>query len=127
MSGTYIFEFRTQAPSDEIYAELKRLWRGTAVELFASPTHQGHLMCDLGYPSWTKEELDAIGTIVAYLFSISSDSEIWYYRWYDTIEDVWDFPREIEVEELSRAEFAPAIYDGLQYRYKMKRPVPSRR
>lgn len=120
MSGSYVFEFQSGISTDQLTVQLEKRWTGDQVEVMPSPVHNGFMLCILDCADPGKEEREAIRAIVGVIFAASTNGEVWYYRWFDTIEDAWDYPAELEVHRIFDSAFAPAIYSGLQYRYRLK-------
>ena len=117
MSATATFEVDGQVSTIEVRRRLGEIWRGEHCDVLAgnAPTT---LNVQLAYFTHRPDEMTELRSAAAYLLSISREGRLYYWRDWDAYAfDDNDYPGAVSLDALVTPEFAPAMHDGVHYRY----------
>lgn len=123
MTAYFIFEFKFNADPERIQGELFEIWRhsgyGSEVEIWRWESH-GTLICNLFYYRWNDPGCrERIEKILGYLFNISIDGRVYYYRFQEAMQMYGKSKQKITLDQLF-SEYYPTL-GSYGIRYEVKR------
>src|ERR1044072_7648146 len=98
MSDCVIFEIRSKHSARNLSKELGTLWTGFNVEVLERP-ESDTFICVLLYWFGTRQEANAVLTIVNFLQTASSDGVVRYYRDFDSMTQWVEYSRSLRPHE----------------------------
>ena len=121
MSACVTFDLATGHPMPEIQAAVEGIWSDTSVEVMRCDG--GRVEVTLSYYCSDARQHEEIYRVLEYLFSIAQEDWMYYFRdrgsWIPGADP--DYPHPIYVEQIFSEIFRPGLFDGIQYRYVLKR------
>ncbi len=123
MSNSVSFEFHTDLDSQYLLKDIRKIWKSEDMDAEVYPgIKTSSLTCVLSYYYGHPDQQAKILDVANYLFSITSDGKLFYYRCNDTINECIDFPFPITLDDIFTDDFEPGMYNGIQYRYLIRKP-----
>ena len=119
MSATATFELPASADSQSIRDAVRRIWSGDSVETLVEPS--GRVTLGLYWYVMPREQANELQRVAIFLLEQVQGEPLFYIRDSEgyVAGECPDFPRAITVEELVSPEFAPAMHNGVHYRYRI--------
>lgn len=122
MTAYFIFEFKSDANPEKIQRNLLEIWKrpcyGWDVDIFRHELH-GTLVCNVLYFFFDDPGCrERIEEILGYLFDITVDRRVYYYRFSEAM-DVYGESKQIITLDQLLSEFYPTM-GGSCIRYEVK-------
>lgn len=124
MTASFIFELKSNLEPKSVQKKVYDLWTcsgwGSDVDVYLHEKN-GTVVCDLLYYfSDDMESKGRIEQILDYLFSITIDGRVYYYRFYEAMYSYWKSNQKVTLDKLF-GEYCPTL-GGNCLRYEVTRP-----